>query len=75
MNYDGLTKTYWDEQIARIEKLRQKIASRPKVGNGNTVPDDDDLAIGQGRRLSMAVMFIDICGFSSRELETLDEQD
>lgn len=75
MNCDGLPQAYWSEQIARVEKLRAKIAARPQVGNGNVVPDDDDLSLGQGRRLDMAVMFIDICGFSSRGMESVEEQD
>jgi class 3 adenylate cyclase len=75
MNYDGLQDSYWRAQIARIEELRQKISARPKIGEGRTVPDDDSLTIGDGKRLSMAVMFIDICGFSSRSMETLEEQD
>jgi class 3 adenylate cyclase len=75
MNYDGLQDSYWRAQIARVEELRRKISDRPKVGEGSTVPDDDALTIGSGRRLSMAVMFIDICGFSNRPMETLEEQD
>lgn len=75
MDYDGLSNTYWQEQFRRIEELRQKIIARPKVDDGRVVPEDDDLSIGDGRRLSMAVMFIDICGFSSRGMETAEEQD
>ena len=75
MNYDALDAAYWSAQQQRVEQLRKKIASRPKIGDGRIVPEDDSLSIGDGRRLSMAVMFIDICGFSSREMETLEEQD
>lgn len=75
MNYDGLQATYWQSQCDRIEELRRKINARPKVGEGRTVPDDDSLVLGDGRRLQMAVMFLDICGFSSRGMETTDEQD
>lgn len=75
MNYDGLQKSYWQEQIARIEELRKKISSRPKIGDGQTIPDDEALSIGDGKRLNLAIMFIDICGFSSRPMETLEEQD
>ena len=75
MNYDGLSNTYWQEQSRRIEVLRQKISARPKIGDGRVVPEDDDLSIGDGRRLRMAVMFIDICAFSSRGMETTEEQD
>lgn len=75
MNYDALEQTYWEAQKKRISALVEKIAARPKIGDGRIVPDDTDLSIGDGRRLSMAVMFIDICGFSSRPMETIDEQD
>ena len=59
----------------RVEQLRAKIAARPSIGNGRTVPSDDALTIGDGKRLQMAIMFIDICGFSSRGMETSEEQD
>lgn len=75
MNYDALEDNYWTNQQVRVEQLRKNISNRPKVGDGRVVPEDESLSIGDGRRLSMAVMFIDICGFSSRAMETLDEQD
>lgn len=75
MNYDGLSKTYWDTQIARIERLRAKIAARADSPPGRVVPEDEDLAIGAGRRLNMTVMFIDISRFSSRRSVTADEQE
>src|SRR5690606_16573287 len=64
----------WKAQQERVEQLRAKIEARPMVGDGRSVPGDDSLAIGDGRRLSMAIMFIDICDFSKRNLETLEEQ-
>ena len=75
MNYDALDATYWNTQRDRVEQLRRKIADRPKIGSGRVVPEDESLSIGDGKRLSMAVMFMDICGFSSRGMETLEEQD
>lgn len=75
MNYDALDDNYWENQRVRIEQLRKNISNRPKIGDGRIVPEDESLSIGDGKRLSMAVMFIDICGFSSRAMETLDEQD
>jgi adenylate cyclase len=75
MNYDALDTNYWETQHDRVEQLRMKIASRPKIGDGRLVPEDESLSIGDGRRLSMAVMFIDICDFSSRGMEVLEEQD
>lgn len=75
MNYDALTEAYWRAQSERVEALRQKISSRPSIGAGRVVPEDDDLTIGDGRRLYMAVMFLDISRFSGRMLETVEEQD
>lgn len=75
MNYDGLRKTYWRTQCERVQSLREKIVARSKVGEGRVVPTDDALTIGDGRRLNMAIMFIDISDFSSRPMETIEEQD
>lgn len=74
MDYDALKTNYWNSQIERVEQLRLKISNLPAVGDGRVVPEDDSLSLGQGRRLRMAVMFIDICGFSSRQLETAEAQ-
>lgn len=70
MNYDGLQDSYWLAQIERVEELRKRISARTKFGEGRTVPDDDALSIGDGKRIFMAVMFIDICGFSNRPMDT-----
>lgn len=75
MNYDGLSTSYWEAQKERIEKMRAKIAASTYLGPGRLVPDDGSLAIGDGRRLKMAIVFIDICGFSSRRMETMEEQE
>ncbi len=74
MNYDGLQSSYWQSQIARVMKLREKISATAPTQAGRVVPDDEDLAIGEGRRLSMAVLFLDISGFSARSSETEQEQ-
>src|SRR5260370_35971632 len=70
MNYDGLQSSYWQSQIARVMKLREKISATAPTQAGRVVPDDEDLAIGEGRRLSMAGLFLDISGFSARSSET-----
>jgi adenylate cyclase len=74
MNYDGLQSSYWLGQIARVQKLRERISSASPTLAGRVVPDDEDLVIGEGRRLSMAVMFLDISGFSKRPAETEADQ-
>jgi hypothetical protein len=44
------------------------------VARGRVAPQDGDLAIGKGRRLDLAVLFLDICGFSGWLAETEQEQ-
>ena len=75
MNFDALQRSYWDAQVARVEDLRQKIKDAPTSSGGRVVPGEDDLTIGQGRRLQLAVMFIDISGFSDRASNTEAEQE
>jgi adenylate cyclase len=73
MNYDAFSPEYEKTQIDRIGIAMQTIRTRG-LAPGREVPADDALVIGSGRRLSMAVMFLDICGFSSRGLENEQEQ-
>lgn len=75
MNYDGLEASYWSAQIARVERLRQKIADRASLATGRVVPDESDLAIGSGRRLNATVLFTDISDFSLRPSATAAEQE
>jgi adenylate cyclase len=75
MDFDGLQETYWRGQIARVVKLRDRINTSVTSAAGRVVPSDEDLAIGEGRRLKMAVMFLDISSFSQRPSETEAEQD
>jgi len=63
MNYDGLQRQYWQSQLARVLRLRERIACGTSTATGRVVPAQEDLAIGQGRRLKMAVMFLDISSF------------
>jgi len=75
MNYDGLERAYWTSQTERVAALRDKINALSTPTVGRTVPGDEDLAIGEGRRLHMAVMFLDISNFSQRPSGAPDEQD
>ncbi len=75
MNYNVLQETYWAEQIARIERVRQQIVNSLNTSAGRIVPESSDLTIGTGRRLSAAIMFLDISSFSSRLSETQEEQE
>jgi adenylate cyclase len=75
MNFDGLEKGYWEQQIARVTRLRERIVARAEVQPGRVVPDDADLVIGTGRRINASVMFTDISSFSTRQSVTPDEQE
>ena len=75
MKYDGLQQSYWQQRDQKIKEILQHIQARPQLGNGRVLPDDQDLSIGDGRRLPMAIMFLDICGFSKRAMGNLQEQD
>lgn len=75
MNYDCLEKSYWEAQIQRVEHLRSKITARAVIPTGRAIPDDTDLSIGEGRRLWLTILFIDISRFSQRRSITADEQE
>jgi len=71
VDYESLKRAYWERQSQRVGVLRDQIREREDgLAHGRVVPDGTDLALGTGRRLNMAVMFIDICGFSGRPAES-----
>lgn len=72
---NNLTSAYRDAQIERVIRTLNKITSRPQPpALGRVIPEADDIAIHDGRRLEATVMFLDICKFSSRPCEGADEQ-
>ena len=73
MNYDEYEKSYQKIQEDRLLKSLQAI-NQKSVSNGLTIPQEESVVIGTGRRLSMAIMFLDICNFTSRLSETQTEQ-
>ena len=73
MDYDALTAVYRQRQVARILRALQRLGEI-ETAPGRVIPEAEDLVIGAGRRLEVAVMFVDICGFSSWPAETLAEQ-
>jgi adenylate cyclase len=75
MNYDVLEANYWQKQIERVEKLRSTISERATATPGRVIPDENDLAIGTGRRLPATVLFLDVSSFSQRNSITQDEQE
>lgn len=73
MNYNGFEEQYNQTQLDRIKASLEQIR-QSEAAPGRVIPDENSLVIGDGRRLSMAIMFLDVCGFSSRLLETENEQ-
>ena len=70
-----LTSAYFRAQVERVTATLNKITARPTpVSAGRVIPEADDIAIHDGRRLDATVMFLDICKFSSRPCEGADEQ-
>ncbi len=75
MNFSGLTASYWKQQFDRVEKVRQAIVNSLSISQGRVIPNQSDIAIGAGRKLKVAILFIDICNFSSRKSENQAEQE
>ncbi len=74
-HFNRLTTAYFENQIGRITDTFIKTAERHKaITDGRIIPEDDDLTIGTGRRMPMAVLFLDISEFSSNNLCTVPEQ-
>ena len=68
--------TYVEEIVARgrkrIEVLNERLSG---ITRGRAMPDLDQVTIGSGRRFErLAVLFLDICAFSSRKNYTEEEQ-
>ena len=67
------TKTRAAEE--RFEKREKRLDEILPITLGRVVPDDEDLMIGDARRLKLAVLFLDICGFSKIDSEEDKDQD
>jgi class 3 adenylate cyclase len=59
----------------RFDKRLAKVLAVLPVGKGRVAPDDDDLAIGDARRLRLSVLFLDICKFSQIPSFVTDDDD
>jgi adenylate cyclase len=69
------TKRYLAQIIERGNKRIQVLNDRINgVTAGRVMPDLDQVTIGSGRRFTLTVLFLDICGFSARPNWTADEQ-
>ena len=61
------TSAYVDKVVERSNRRIDGLADRVGgITTGRVMPDRDDVTIGSGRQFQLAIMFLDICGFSSR---------
>ena len=70
---NALTRAYYEEEISRTRVVLQRL-NDSGAQPGRVIPDLEDLRIHDGRRIEATVMFLDICKFSQRPSETLEEQ-
>src|SRR5258708_22248898 len=69
------TKNYQERIEDRLHNRFSKLEDRMEdVVKGRVVPDIEDLTIGSGRQLQLAILFLDICGFSAIPNWSSDEQ-
>lgn len=61
----AFNKAYLDKVATRIDARIVNFSERQNaVKEGRAIPDEEDLDIGKGKSLDLAVLFLDICGFS-----------
>ena len=69
------TNRYRQECIERSNKRIEVLSSRiDGITQGRVMPDREQVTIGSGKRFNLAVLFLDICSFSSRLNWTMEEQ-
>ncbi len=68
-------KAYMDKVATRVDNSISTLANlREAIAKGRVIPDEEDLDIGKGRTLDLAVLFLDICSFSSWPQGTAERQ-
>jgi adenylate cyclase len=68
------TASYLSQIKDRLERRERTLDRIESVGLGRSIPDADQITIGNGRHLHLAVMFLDICGFSGWPNANHEEQ-
>lgn len=75
MDSNKLTLSLWNEIKQQSQDAVTRINQRNEDSvNGRIIPEDDQLAIAAGSRMKLAVLFLDICGFSSWDSSNYEEQ-
>lgn len=73
---DSLPETWRRRLLMSVNANRSRLNRNGVIiSSGRTVPEVQDLSIGQGRRIEAVVAFLDICGFSNIPANTVDEQE
>lgn len=72
---DGWNKEYTDSIELRILKRAKEALDRSNdIRNGRVIPESDNLKMGTGSRLELAIMFFDICSFTKIKSTSEEEQ-
>jgi len=68
-------KEYLDKIIDRTNKRISSLNQRLlEVKQGEQMPVEDQVTIGSGRQMEVAILFVDICGYSSWFNDSYDAQ-
>lgn len=68
--------SYWEKQKTRLLSTLKNLGSvQDPIQSGRVIPDEQAISFGLGRRLKMAILFLDISGFSALPSESLNEQE
>lgn len=62
------------KSVERFEKRAAELDKESPIKTGRAIPGHDDLKIGSGRQLTLAILFLDICKFSQIASGNLTEQ-
>tara|TARA_R110000868_G_scaffold81480_2_gene230628 strand:+ start:2635 stop:3396 length:762 start_codon:yes stop_codon:yes gene_type:complete len=66
---------YWEELNNQFDSLTENLGERVEsITSGRKTPALDDISIGSGRKMSAAVLFFDIRGFTKRTNSSEDEK-
>jgi hypothetical protein len=70
------TSAYQDKCFHRVNSRKNQLEERVDASTqGRVIPEEERLAIGEGKHfIELAVLFLDICGFSNLPNWTTDEQ-
>lgn len=75
VNFKSLSWAYFRRQKARFLRSLTLLRGRENaIRSGRTIPFGAGIPYGRGRQVEASVMFLDICGFSSRPSETKEQQ-